>query len=54
MDKVELSLGDTTNDAGQTVRRTRDITGAVVELTLDTAGRVTNARVVSQATNTPR
>jgi hypothetical protein len=42
-------LGETTNTAGQTVRRVRDTSGAVIELTLDQAGRIINSRVVSQA-----
>ena len=44
---------DTTNATGQTVRRVLDTTGAVIELTLDAAGRVVNSRVVSQATGRP-
>jgi len=32
----------------------RDTSGAVIELTLDAAGRVTNSRVISQATRTDR
>nr|MDQ3746683.1 hypothetical protein [Acidobacteriota bacterium] len=44
---------DTTNAAGQTVRRVLDTSGAVIELTLDAAGRVINSRVVSQATGRP-
>jgi hypothetical protein len=43
----------TTNQSGQTVRRVLDTTGAVIELTLDAAGRVVNSRVVSQATGQP-
>jgi hypothetical protein len=33
-----------------TCRRVRDTSGAVIELTLDAAGKVINSRVVSQAT----
>ncbi|HEX8338217.1 MAG TPA: hypothetical protein VF621_15980, partial [Pyrinomonadaceae bacterium] len=44
---------DATNPTGQTVRRVLDTTGAVIELTLDAAGRVINSRVVSQATGRP-
>jgi len=45
---------DTNNTAGQTIRRVRDTGGAVIELTLDTAGRVLNSRVVSGATGNQR
>ena len=47
-------LGETTNAAGQTVRRVLDTSGAVIELTLDTAGKVINSRVVSGATGGTR
>jgi hypothetical protein len=42
-------LNETTNAAGQTLRRVTDTSGAVIELTLDAAGKVINSRVVSQA-----
>ena len=45
--------GETTNAAGQTLRRVVDTTGAIIELTLDSAGKVINTRVVSQATGRP-
>ena len=45
---------DTTNASGQTLRRVVDTSGAIIELTLDQAGRVVNSRVVSQATGTGR
>ncbi|HEX8494205.1 MAG TPA: hypothetical protein VF658_15260 [Pyrinomonadaceae bacterium] len=44
-------LSETTNTAGQVLRRVTDTSGAVIELTLDAAGKVINSRVVSQATN---
>jgi hypothetical protein len=47
-------LNETTNTAGQTVRRVRDSSGAVIELTLDAAGKITNSRVVSQVTGGQR
>jgi hypothetical protein len=43
----------TTTATGQTARRVLDTTGAVIEVTLDAAGRVVNSRVVSQATGRP-
>jgi YD repeat-containing protein len=42
-------LSETTNAAGQTLRRVTDTSGAVIELTLDAAGKVISSRVVSQA-----
>lgn len=47
-------ISETTNAAGQTLRRVRDTSGAVIELTLDAAGKVISSRVVSQATGTQR
>jgi hypothetical protein len=43
---------ETTNASGQLIRRVVDTSGAVIELTLDAAGKVVNSRVVSQATGT--
>lgn len=34
--------------------RVADTSGAVIELTLDTAGRIVNSRVISQATGRPQ
>lgn len=42
-------LGESKNASGQTVRRIRDTGGAVIEMTLDAAGNLIDARVVSQA-----
>jgi len=44
------SGSDTRNAAGQTIRKVRDASGAILELTLDSAGKVVNSRVVSGAT----
>jgi len=44
------TVGETTNSAGQTVRRLQDASGAVIEVTLDAAGKVAGSRVVSGAT----
>ena len=44
-------VGETTNGAGQTVRRLQDSSGGIVEVTLDTAGKIVNSRIVSGATN---
>jgi hypothetical protein len=46
-------LSETTNAAGQTVRRVQDTAGAVIELTLDNAGKLLGSKVLSQGT-TPR
>lgn len=40
---------ETTNAAGQTLRQVRDQSGSIIELTLDSAGKLVNSRVVSQA-----
>lgn len=45
------ALRETTNAAGSVVRQVRDQSGAMIELVLDRAGRVTSSRVLSQ---TPR
>lgn len=47
-------LKETTNGARQTIRQVRDTSGAVIELTLDAAGKVVNSRVISQATGNQR
>ncbi|MBA2504286.1 MAG: hypothetical protein H0V27_15540 [Pyrinomonadaceae bacterium] len=47
-------MNETTNAAGQTVRCVRDTSGAVIELTLDTAGKVVNSSVISGATANQR
>ncbi|HXG84113.1 MAG TPA: hypothetical protein VNI84_08810 [Pyrinomonadaceae bacterium] len=39
-------VGETTNNAGQTVRRLQDATGGIVEVTLDSAGKIVNSRIV--------
>lgn len=44
-------LTETTNAAGQTIRQVQDQAGNVLEYTLDNTGKVTNARVVKQATS---
>lgn len=44
------TVGETVNSQGQTVRRLQDESGAILEVTLDTAGKVVNSRVVSEAT----
>ncbi len=40
------ALSETTNSAGQTVRRVQDSSGGVIELVLDTAGKVVSSKVV--------
>lgn len=47
-------IGETTNNAGQTVRRLQDASGGIIEVTLDTAGKIVNSRIVQGATNTTR
>jgi hypothetical protein len=42
-------IGETTNAAGQTVRRLRDASGSIIEVTLDSAGRIVNSRVVQSS-----
>jgi hypothetical protein len=44
-------VGETTNGSGQTVRRLQDSSGGIIEVTLDTAGKIVNSRIVSGATN---
>lgn len=44
-------VGETTNNAGQTVRRLQDSSGAVIEVVLDTAGKIVSSKIVSGATN---
>jgi methyl-accepting chemotaxis protein len=45
-------VNETTNNAGQTVRRLQDSTGGIIEVTLDSAGKIVNSRIVQGATNT--
>ena len=42
---------ETTNSAGQTVRRVRDTLGNVLEYTLGAGGAISNVRVVERARN---
>ncbi len=44
-----VEIGRSTNSAGQTVRRLRSASGAVVEIAVDQAGQVVLARVVQSA-----
>ena len=44
-------LPQTTNAAGNIVRQVRDQSGAVLEYTLDSAGRITGSRVIRPARN---
>jgi len=44
-------VNETTNNAGQTVRRLQDSTGGIVEVTLDTAGKIVSSRIVQGATS---
>jgi hypothetical protein len=44
-------VNETTNSQGQTVRRLQDASGGIVEVTLDTAGKIVNSRIISGATN---
>jgi hypothetical protein len=44
-------ISNTTNAAGQVVKRVRDATGAVIEYTLDAAGKLLNSRIVQTATS---
>lgn len=46
-------LGETTNSAGQTVRRLQDASGGIIEVTLDSAGKIVNSRIVQGATRQP-
>lgn len=45
-------VGETTNGAGQTVRRLQDASGGIIEVTLDAAGKIVSSRVVQGANNT--
>jgi hypothetical protein len=45
-------LSETTNAAGQTVRRLQDTGGGVIEAVLDSTGKIVSSRVVQQATRT--
>jgi outer membrane biosynthesis protein TonB len=45
---------ETAGAAGQIVRQVRDESGRVIEFTVDTAGRITGARVVSGQNNQGR
>ncbi len=47
-------VGETTNNAGQTVRRLQDATGGIVEVTLDSAGKIVSSRIVQGAGGTRR
>lgn len=44
-------ISNTTNTAGQAVKRVRDATGSVIEYTLDKAGKLLTSRIVQAATN---
>ena len=44
-------VGETTNSAGQTVRRLQDASGGIIEVTLDAAGKIISSRIVQGATN---
>lgn len=46
-------VNETTNNAGQTVRRLQDSSGGIVEVTLDTAGKIVGSRLVQGATRQP-
>lgn len=47
-------LGETTNGQGQTVRRLQDASGGIIEVTLDTAGKIVNSRIVQGTIRPPR
>ena len=47
-------VNETTNSSGQTVRRLQDATGGIIEVTLDTAGKIVSSKIVQGATNTTR
>lgn len=42
-----------TNNGNQTVRRLQDASGGIVEVTLDSTGRIVNSKIVSGATTRP-
>lgn len=44
-------VSETTSSTGQTVRRLTDASGGIIEVTLDSAGKIVNSRVVQGATN---
>jgi len=44
-------VNETTNAQGQTVRRLQDASGGIVEVTVDTAGKILSSRIISGATN---
>ena len=44
-------VGETTNNAGQTVRRLQDASGGIIEVVLDSAGKIVSSKIVSGATN---
>lgn len=43
-------VSETTNNVGQTIRRLQDSTGGIIEVTLDSAGKIVNSRIVQGAT----
>lgn len=47
-------VGETTNSTGQTVRRLQDSSGGIIEVVLDSAGKIVSSKIVSGATGTPR
>lgn len=44
-------VGETTNNTGQTVRRLQDASGGIIEVTLDSAGKIVNSKIVQGAAN---
>lgn len=47
-------VNETTNGAGQTVRRLQDASGGIVEVTLDSAGKIVSSKIIQGAANTVR
>lgn len=44
-------VNETTNGAGQTVRRLQDSTGGIIEVVVDSAGKIVSSKIVSGARN---
>jgi hypothetical protein len=44
-------VSETTNNSGQTVRRLQDSSGGIIEVVLDTAGKIVSSRIIQAGTN---
>ena len=46
-DAILCVVNETTNSTGQAVRRLQDASGGIVEVTLDTAGKIVSSRIAA-------